>query len=520
MHTIREAKLKNDNKINKKYSSAPLLTFVIGVLFIILGAKLFLIARYGSQIPFWDQWDGESSALYKPYFEGNLHFLSLFDVHNEHRMLFSRILCLGLLLLEGRWDPMLQMIAGAALHVISIGVLLMVLGRELRALPLAMLAAFTAAIFSIPFDWENTLEGFHGFHFQLLFAIPAIYLTAVSRAWSPKWSGGTALAVASYFNVASGALTPVAIAAVSAAQIMIGNKRGRSEWLGITLHCALALTMIAFVPRLAHHEPLRAHSLREFASAFLMVSSWPVAPSLVIFLHAPMLVLSASVVRDRPGIGDVRWVFVCLWLWLGLQYLSLAYGRAAGVTASRYLDMLLIGLVLNFAALAHLIRDRHSYQAAVIVSTWILVVSVGCGHEAILKALPGIVARQEVNAIEIHNVRSYLTTGDVSFLTDKPLFHIPYPDPDRLRSLLDEPEIRAILPPVLSAEGRETRQAIVNTRDLFLAHPLLVAAIGIATFFFGLVRLAEPTEARHGQTAESPENIFRNTYHSRVTSSP
>jgi hypothetical protein len=499
------------NKSQNKYSSAFLLTFVTGVLLIILGAKLFLISHYGSQIPFWDQWDGESSGLYKPYFEGNLHFLSLFDIHNEHRMLFSRILCLGLLLLEGRWDPVLQMIVNAALHVISIGVLLMVLGRELRALPAAMLAAFTAALFSIPFGWENTLQGFHGFYFQLLFAIPAIYLTAVSRAWSPKWSIGTALAVASYFNVAGGALTPVATAAISAAQIVIGNRRGRGEWLGITLHCALALTMIAFIPRLAQNEPLKAHSIAQFASAFLMVSSWPVSPIFVIFLHAPMLLLSASVARDRPGIGDARWVFVCLWIWLGLQYFTLAYGRAAGVTAPRYLDMLLVGLVLNFAALGRLIRDRHTYQAAIVVSAWILIVSAGSAREAILRSLPDIVARQQINTIEIHNVRSYIATGDFGFLTGKPLFHIPYPDPSRLRSLLDAPEIHAILPPVLVDDGREPRRAVVNTRDLFLAHSSLIAAIGIAAFFFGLVRLAQITEAEQVPTNPRPEKISGHT---------
>jgi hypothetical protein len=47
------------------------------------------------------------------------------------------------------------------------------------------------------------------------------------------------------------------------------------------------------------------------------------------------------------------------------------------------------------------------------------------------------------------NVRKYLQTGDPSAL-GKPQFEIPYPDSIRLRSLLDNPTLRPILPPYLS----------------------------------------------------------------------
>ena len=47
------------------------------------------------------------------------------------------------------------------------------------------------------------------------------------------------------------------------------------------------------------------------------------------------------------------------------------------------------------------------------------------------------------------NVRQYLHTGNPAVLV-QPQFEIPYPDSIRLRSLLDNPTIRPILPPYLS----------------------------------------------------------------------
>jgi hypothetical protein len=56
------------------------------------------------------------------------------------------------------------------------------------------------------------------------------------------------------------------------------------------------------------------------------------------------------------------------------------------------------------------------------------------------------------------------------------------------------------LPPVLVDGGIEPRQVVVRTRDLFLAHPALIAAIGIAVFFLGLVSLVPTTEAAQIRT--------------------
>jgi hypothetical protein len=44
------------------------------------------------------------------------------------------------------------------------------------------------------------------------------------------------------------------------------------------------------------------------------------------------------------------------------------------------------------------------------------------------------------------NVKAYLCSGDPTHLQNKPFLYIPYPNSDRLQSLLDNSQIRSILP--------------------------------------------------------------------------
>jgi hypothetical protein len=463
-------------------------TILGGCLLIIFGAKIWFISRYGSATPFGDQWDAEARNLYKPYFDETLHFWSLFDAHNEHRIFFSRLLSLGLLLLEHRWDPLLQMVVNAGLHVAAIGVLLVMVTRQLPEQLAAAVAIFTAAVLAIPYGYENTLWGIQSLvYFHLLFAFLAVWLHSHSPAWSPLWISATALAVASYFNISSGALTPLVLSAMSISQIILGGRKsGFREWTGIAAQCTLALVMILFIPRLPYHDSLKAHSIEQFVSAFLTAAAWPLSRAYAVVLHAPMIALIASLIKDRPHLRDSRWIFVGLWIWLGTQFVSLAYGRAVYVIPSRYLDFFLVGLILNFTALLRLLPDRPRLSVSFLASVWLLAISIGAAHEAVLKADTDVAEWHRRTDIETRNVRGYVTTGDFDFLKEKTLPEIPYPDPDRLRFVLDAPEVRAILPPTLVDDGVPVRRPVVSLRDLYLSHGPFLVVVGITLFFFGM----------------------------------
>src|SRR5580700_8459600 len=80
-----------------------------------LGGQLWTVWLYGSPIPIWDQWD-EAYDVFKPWLEGHLTWGILVAPDNNHRILLTRLLDLGLIQLNGRWDPLLQMTVNAFIH--------------------------------------------------------------------------------------------------------------------------------------------------------------------------------------------------------------------------------------------------------------------------------------------------------------------------------------------------------------------------------------------------------------------
>src|SRR4051812_31139517 len=159
-----------------------------GSLAVILGAKLLLIKLVGSDLPFWDQWDAEGLLLYKPYLTETLTISDLLGRHNEHRILFTRLMSLTVLALTGSWNPIFEMILNAMIHVLALGVLIFALEPRLGKDTQVPVAIFCMVIHVVPFGWENTLWGFQlHFYCLLLFGISSVALYLIRR---PSRRGG------------------------------------------------------------------------------------------------------------------------------------------------------------------------------------------------------------------------------------------------------------------------------------------------------------------------------------------
>src|SRR5262249_34206516 len=161
-----------------------------------------LIARLGSPTPYWDQWVGEAMGVYLPYLSDRLTFDQLVAFHSEHRLLLTRAAWLALLVLNGTWDPILQMLVAAVVPVAAIAVLLNALGRILQLERLILLLGFALFFCAVPFGWDNALAGFQiQFYFLLLLSVLSLLLLSRAEAWSPQWLIGTLLATLGYFSV-------------------------------------------------------------------------------------------------------------------------------------------------------------------------------------------------------------------------------------------------------------------------------------------------------------------------------
>ena len=164
--------------------SASALIYPLACALVVIGAKCWMIGRYGNPTPFWDQWDAEGAVLYPRYLGGTLQLADLIAPHNEHRILMTRLWSLLLLELEGYWDPILQMLANTLILGAVIAVLVAAFRPLLTTWSWTSIAAFTTVMFALPFAWENTLQGFNSqWYFLLLISLAGLLVCHSCRCF-------------------------------------------------------------------------------------------------------------------------------------------------------------------------------------------------------------------------------------------------------------------------------------------------------------------------------------------------
>jgi hypothetical protein len=456
--------------------------------FLVLGSKLLLISHYGVAIPFWDQWDAEALNLYQPYLEGTLAFSDLLAPHNEHRLFTARLFLLALLELNGRiWDPILQMQVNAVLHLIVLLMILRFLGKGLTDSSRYFLSLFAAIVYLVPFGWENSLMGIQSlFYLLLLFSLLCLWLTVMHPAFGMRWWLGMLSGLVACLTLASGVVALLAGVVVLLLRRLLGLNGGRFPFLAVLLPLVLVASVVYFTPTILGHAALKAHSSGQFLGAFLAVAAWPGQYFPFLVIQLPFLLFVGLFLRGKLMRSESQWFLLALGVWLFGQYALLAYGRAVGHDASRYLDFFSIGLLLNAACAAVLIRhfsERPIALRRLALATWLLVVAIGLSIEA-APMLRSLAEKREVSLASEVNTRAYLVTREEAHLLDKPYLHVPYPNSARLKGILDQPTIRAILPANLNPEN-SGRAATPLKRTLMLLADgapllLLLGALGFA----------------------------------------
>jgi len=436
-----------------------LLFWLVGVLAAVLVSKLWLVWHLGNVTPFYDQWDAEAALLYKPYLEGNLTWNALFAAHNEHRVFTTRLFHLALFELNGReWNPVLQMVCNAFVNVAAVGV---VLGFAQSVLPRSSAWAlwlFGCLIFAVPFGWDSTLQGFNT-HFYLVLLLSFVLLWLCVADGFGVAKSIICICVASFIvlTMASGALSLLAaVAVLTARRFWLGDK---SAPLALSLLLfLLAAAAIFFTPTLDYHAPLKAQTPREFLLGLGRVAAWPLRTTgvnvysalLPLLMQAPLLLAAAVYLPTRDKDNKVFLFLVATVAWFWLQAAAFAYARYKTGLGSRYLDMLSVGAVLNFAAILLLwakVRTQPRWRLPVMVfaSIWTTAVLVDVARSADflrrdLETKAGESLAQE------RNVRGYICSGDRRWLFDVDPMEIPYPSAARLQQLLDDQTIRSFLP--------------------------------------------------------------------------
>ncbi len=318
-------------------------------------------------MPFWDQWE-DARVVYIPFLEGKLSLANLFSSHNEHRILFTRLYGLVLLLLNGQWDNQLQMVLNGVIHCATLAGLGWVMCRWLEKKYWILLWTPLALVLVLPFGWENSLAGFQSqFYFLLLFSLLTLWLLGLYRPGSAPWWGGVATAVMALFTVASGFLAASAVFALVVLRVWRRPDRWKRQVPTLAFCAAVTVAGLLLKADVRHHQVLQAHSVGDFVMSFAENLAWPwivVAPFALLNL-LPLATLGWCYFKsphdDHPG----EELTLAIGLWTVLQGAAAAYARGAGGKPPdwRYMDSSSLILVANCFSIALLLsrwlgRDR------------------------------------------------------------------------------------------------------------------------------------------------------------------
>jgi hypothetical protein len=446
---------------------------LMGVFFSILASKLFLIHHYGSSVPFWDQWDAQALRLLIPYFGGTLSWQDLLSPHNEHRITLTRAFSLLLYGINGQWDPILEMVAQAVIHSIII-TFLMAVSRSFLTTKLWVLLCLTSvSVYAFAFAWENTLWGFQSqFYFCAGSGVLGMWLCLRSIALSASWLLGWSILLVGFFSMGSAILAPLALLVTDCSRLALGLKpislRSSLSVLLLLLLVIVGLVLRVDVPR---HAALKAQSLQELITFLSELISWPVHyPILGLLLYAPVVIFGAYILCKRPPARSPLWTACALSVWVALNIIALAYGRANHGLASRYTDTLILGLLVSFANLLILrSSSEKKYVSALNAYVGVFIAFLMAG---LFKQQPTNIAevsrRKECETIQASNISHYILGHDPYSLRNKPNLHIPYHNSELLEHVLNDELLQESLPDSLNP-GAEPDQ-IITVGDAFVAN--------------------------------------------------
>jgi len=438
----------------------PNATLFLCALLCVFGSKLAVIDRYGTDLPFQDQWGKEADFVLAPLREGNPAWLQgALLPHNEHRIYFTLGVDVLLTLISGQWDARQECVASALPHAAIAASLALFAWRRLPGAWGVVSAGVIVALTALPLAWDNVLWAFQS-QFYFLIGFSLLGMDGLLReTFSARWWLGLLAMLCALVSMGSGFLCALALLPLFLRDL-VGAGRTWRIWLSLS-----AATAVLALGWYLHFEPpwhasLRAGSVNDFVTYAAHCLAWP-APAhalLGVLFYSPLLFLGARWLRrgapPGPAGHALRFTLAAgSWTLLQIAAVSYARGDGGGFPANRYGDVLAVGIIANAFALGLLAPALGNKRRGWLVwaAAWLVVLGLSASTELTKiyrDELPQ--HRRQTEALEA-SVRAYVADADATALRNRP---IPFPDYDWFIRLLDRPSIRAILPPSVSSPPR------------------------------------------------------------------
>ncbi|MFH1478106.1 MAG: hypothetical protein ABIH24_11550 [Verrucomicrobiota bacterium] len=506
-----------DGKIAGKQTGGKATAFFwfAAVFLTIFSSKLWLIDFFnGSALPWWDQWVTEGWSLYIPFMEKNLALKDLFAGHSEHRIFINRVLSLLLFVLNGQtWDARLSMTLNALITA-GIGVILsacawILLGKK----NIAAICLFNTLVFSLPFSWADTLLGVTGKEVLIMLALSAIWFLLGARLFSGKWLLGLLCALFSLVTLGSGFCAAASVLMIIFLRIVmrtgpdcrcrsarcggqfaggsVGTSRLDANLIATTILLVIFIAGILLMISVPEHAALRPADIRTFLVCFGRNLAWPNSDFLwsAFIIWLPSLLLFGAYIFRRIDEQRAVEFIMGFGLWVVLQGAALAFSRGSGIT-SRHTVFLCLSWPINFLALLLLMHKQTAMPCLRKGLMVIFFVWLGNAGYGLWKISDNTYRAEAVNYKQQFkqcekNVRSFLGSNNLADLANKPLYEIPFPNPEQLALVLRNPHIRAILPACVAGANKPGPLAVFVAKLIPQGKKLLIIGISLLVVLTG-----------------------------------
>jgi hypothetical protein len=458
-----------------------------------LGAQFWIIWLYGSPVPIWDQWY-EADGIFRSWLNGHLTLAELLAPDSNHRILVTRLFDMGLIQLNGRWDPMLQMTVNSFIRVGFFCVLASglwdFLGRKNSWLICFLLLPFA----TLPYAGENAIWGINSlWYFSNLFGVVALVGLAFAKPGSTRWWCGVAASVIGLLNMATGLFAPLAAGGLILLRAIKSKRLQKTESLGLSVCVLFTIAGSLMIPKPDYNRTFQAHSLADFTYALAKNLSWPFMNETIMacIIALPLALLLA--VYLRPNFGESRAAELLLGLafWSALQSAAFSYGRANLFTPglpSRYMDVFNIFVIASLFA-AMLLgqlweRDKlPKWNGLLATFVFFGVICLGIWQTSRNVTDEVLSATREWNLIAEERIQTFMTTGYELDLFDRPTV---MPDPRVTLRVLRDPQLQTILPPACFPTATAPAPGRFDAPARWLLRHGIVVLIGGFILFIGL----------------------------------
>ena len=449
-------------RVGSRRSRWLLATLVFGI---VTSAQLWLVAAAGTDIPYQDQWDAEGSSLYPLWQDGTLEIGDVLRPHNEHRIIWTKLLDLALFTINGQWDPLVQLAVGALLRgaiatVLVVGLLAEGVGRAASVVGICVVSL----TFLPHLGWFNALWGFQSqVYFSVFFSVLALLWLGTGVVTQPRLMAGFFSGVAAQLAMSAGAFVPVAVLGVVGLRFL-ERRAWKQADLAVAIPCLLLLALaVALRVDVPAHATLQTRSAVDWLTVFLRIAAWPhdSQPLAAFALNAPVVLLVANRVwraSRTDGPGEDFALLLAGWALAGAA--AVAWFRSGGGefyhgVPSRYVDFFVLLPIANTWAAFLLVRQvagKSRTLARACAGGWIAFLFIGwLGLSA--QTIRGLILpRVRDREAPVRLAVAFQHSHDPQVFTGQWRVIVPHPSPSSVSQVLNDPRMVGVLPPSLQPD--------------------------------------------------------------------